>query len=75
MEGPTSTWCQQGEGVSSPGPEALEKTLMACHGWELYDGGRGEGKGPWAALLPTHLFSRQESTGSVMMCWVLHSGS
>lgn len=53
----------QGEDMSSPGPEALEKAQMAGHRWELWDGGSippGRGKGPWAALLPTHLFSRQE---------------
>lgn len=82
VENPTSTYhlpLPTGKRqVSSPGHEALEKLEMNWHSHEHWDKGSGEEKGPWATVCfcsPHICSSGRNITSSLMMCWVLHSGS
>lgn len=82
MEDPAYTWhvpLPRGRRqVSSPGRKALEKLEMSLHSQECCDEGSGEEKGPWATVcfcFPHICSLGRDFTSSIMMCWVLHSGS
>lgn len=81
MEDPASTQhlpLPTGTKVSSSGHKTLEKLEVTWHSQEHSDEGSDEAKGPWATvrLCFPHICSLGRNfASSVMMCWVLHSGS